>query len=649
MARTFVVGNGAMVAAGDRFGALHEIYAPHFAPEHQLLRRPARLGLSIEGSFRWLDEAFEASTARGDGVPIADLSLRGSDPPLEIWIETFVDARLPILLRRVEVTNRDDRFWDLALSFHHDFQLSGGSREAASRDPASGGIVHHGGRRALLLNAIGPDGAGVPLVTIAGERGAADSLLGIPIPLAAGEAAMVTTWLAAARSVPEARRLDAEARRMGVPGLLSRTRRYWSLWTSSGVRDESDLPEEARDLYAQSLHTLRLLQSPSGAFLSGLQAPSECRLREAAIAADALGRAGYGAAARRYFEFAAASARDAGELCAVLDADGAPAPAPEHVLHAADGIALHLWAAARHFDRERDAEFMGPIYESSLAPAAERLATAADPALGLPISTDPWEERWGAHASVAAAVRGGLRAASRLAALFGETARARAWVTAADQIARAVGNALYDPERGRFLRSVILERGERGEPGEATERRLDLTLDAALLWLGLFDDLEPEDPRVKATADAVRAALWLGGGTGGLARHEADATVAFGSPADPTEGTGRASVLATLWLAQHGIRAARRLQDLEGARVLLLWTSARADGAGLLPDRLDAESTIAPSLAATSAFVTTVLDYAERSRLLARCDRCGEPAPARRSRRAAERAPASLPGVVADL
>ncbi|HEV8129127.1 MAG TPA: glycoside hydrolase family 15 protein [Candidatus Eisenbacteria bacterium] len=667
MARAFVVGNGAMVAAGDRFGALHEIYAPHFAPEHQLLRRPARLGLSVEGSFRWLDEVFEASIARGDGVPIADLSLRGSDPPLEIWIETFIDSRLPILVRRVEVTNRDDRFRDLALAFHHDFRLSGGSREAASRDPATGGVVHHGGRRALLLNAIGPDGAGVPLVTIAGDRGAADSLLGVPIPLQAGASAMVTTWLAAARSVPEARKLDADARRLGVPGLLSRTRRYWSLWTSSGVRDEGDLPEEARDLYAQSLHALRLMQAPSGAFLSGLEAPPDesspaeemapaapeerwCRLREAAVAADALGRAGYGAAARRYFEFAAASARDAGELCAVLDADGAPAPAPEHVLRAADGIALHLWAAARHFDRERDTEFMGPIYESSLAPAAERLATATDPALGLPISTDPWDERWGAHASVAAAVRGGLRAASRLAALFGETARARAWVGAADQIARAVGHSLYDPERGRFLRSVILERGERAErnadSAEPSERRLDLTLDASLLWLGLLDDLEPEDPRVKATADAVRDALWIREGAGGLARSEADAATAFGN-----QGVGRASLLATLWLAQHGIRAARRLQDLEGARVLLLWTSARSEGAGLLPDRLDAETRVAPSLAATAAFVTTVLDYGDRSRLLARCDRCGEPAPARRARRAAMadlRTPLP-PGVVADL
>jgi hypothetical protein len=110
-------------------------------------------------------------------------------------------------------------------------------------------------------------------------------------------------------------------------------------------------------------------------------------------------------------------------------------------------------------------------------------------------------------------------------------------------------------------------------------------------------------------------------------------------------------VLATLWLAQHGIRAARRLQDLEGARVLLLWTAARSEGAGLLPDRLDAETRVAPSLAATAAFVTTVLDYGDRSRLLARCDRCGEPAPARRARRAAMadlRTPLP-PGVVADL
>jgi GH15 family glucan-1,4-alpha-glucosidase len=648
VARGFVVGNGTILATGDPHGALHELYAPHFAPEHQILRRPSRIGLHVDGAFHWLEDSFDAAVARGEAAPIADLSLRGRSLPFEIWIETFADSRLPILVRRVEVRNGDDKARDLRLAFHYDFRAAGSGRGAASRDAATGGVIHHGGRRAVLLNALGPDGAGVPQIAIAGERGP-DCLLGVPIPLGAGQSAMVTTWIAAAPSIPGVRRLDADARRLGVRGLLARTRGYWGLWASAGAREEGDLPEEARALYAHGLLTLRLLQAPSGALLSSLEAPQGangpeerwCRLREAALAADALGRAGYGAAARRYFEFTARAAREAGELPSILDADGAPAPVPEHALRAEDGIALHLWAAARHLERERDAELMGPVYEDSLAPAAERLAAAADPVLGLPVGVDPWDERWGAHAATAAAVRGGLRAASRMAALFGETARARAWLAASDLIGRAVSRTLYDPERGRFLRSVAVEGGE---------RRLDATLDSSLLWLGLFDDLEPEDPRVRATCAAVRSALWVRSGAAGLARHETDAA---GPGPDRERGAGRPAVAPTLWLAQHLIRAARKTQDLEEARILLLWAAARAEGTGLLPERLDAATGaadgICPSLNATAAYVTTVLDYGERARMLARCDRCGEPAPARRARRVAARGVSSLPGVVADL
>ncbi|MGE5179059.1 MAG: glycoside hydrolase family 15 protein [Bacteroidota bacterium] len=647
VARAFVAGNGTVLAAGDRYGSLQEIYIPHLAPEHQALARPARIGLHADGAFHWLEDAFDATVARSESAPIADLSLRGRDLPFEIWIETFADARLPILARRVEVRNRLGGRHDLRLVFHYDFR-TGFPGAVTSRDAATGGVVHHGGRRALSVNAIGPDGIGVPQVTIAGERGASGFLLGIPIPLAPSGSAMVTTWLAAAGSVPDARRLDAEIRRVGIPGLLGRTRGYWSLWASAGSRDEGDLPEEVLALYAQGLLTLRLLQAPSGAILSTLEAPAAeggpegrwCALREAALAADALGRAGYGSAARRYFEFTARAAREAGELTAILDADGAPAPAPEHALRAMDGLAVHVWAAARHLERERDVELMAPIYQDAIAPTAERLAAAADPSLGLPVGPDLWDERWGAHASVAAAVRGGLKAASRMAALFGETARARSWLAASDTIGRAVVRTFYDPERGRFLRALSMEEGE---------RRLDPTLDASLLWLGLFDDLEPEDPRVKATAAAVRAGLWIPG-LGGLARHEADA----GDAGTEREGSGgRASLKPTLWLAQHTIRAARHAQDLEAARILLLWTAARAEGSGLLPERLlpgaaPGEGTC-PSLGATAAFVTTVLDYGERARLLARCDRCGQPAPVRRARGATARAARSLPGLVADL
>jgi len=199
---------------------------------------------------------------------------------------------------------------------------------------------------------------------------------------------------------------------------------------------------------------------------------------------------------------------------------------------------------------------------------------------------------------------------------------------------------LYDPERGRFLRSLELE---------SSERRLDPVLDASLLWLGLFDELEPEDPRVQATTHAVRQGLWVRSGVAGLARNEAEAA---GAATDRERATGRPSVAPTLWLAQHRIRAAKRPRDLEEARILLLWATARAEGTGLIPERLDPVSGtadgIGPSLEATAAFVTTVLEYGERARLLARCDRCGEPAPARRARHVAART-ALLPAVVADL
>jgi len=670
-----LIGNGSILATGDRNGALCEFYAPTLAPDHQLLRRPARIGLSLDGVLRWFDAGFDASFAPAGDAPIADLSLVAPDAGIEAWIETFADASLPLILRRIQITNRSERYHDARLYLHHDLALLPGSAEAAQRDPTTGGVLHFAGRRAVLVNLEGPEGPGAPIVSIASRAaaeapgaadeaassgrpgaglsasGIVDSLLGVPIPLAPGASAMVTAWIAAARSIPEARAIDASFRRTGVASVVTRTRAYWNLWTSQGARDLSDLPEDVSALFAKSLVLLRLHQTPEGAILSGAESmPRDrarpeyrwCWVRDAAFAADVLGRAGYATAARNYFDFAARAARDAGALLPVLDATGAPAPASESTLRALDGPALHLWALARHFERERDAEFVAPHYADVVVATADRLASGLDAKTGLPLSLDLWDERWGAHASVAAAVRGGLRGAARLAACFGDAPRARVWMLAADSIARAMGRELYRPETGRFARSI-----ER----EGEDRRLDPTVDASLLWLGLFDDLEPEDPRVKATVDAVRTRLWVRTGVGGLARYEHDALGSVGT--DLAEVPGNPWIACTLWLAQHAIRNARRVQDLEPARILLLWASARAEGNGALPEQLHpyrGETTShSPSAVAHAWFVGTVLEYAERLRTLNRCDRCGEPAPARRERRRLPAPLPSLPGIVAHL
>src|SRR5262249_23022979 len=161
-------------------------------------------------------------------------------------------------------------------------------------------------------------------------------------------------------------------RRGGVPQSLARTRGHWNLWVSQGSRDLPDLPEDVQALYHRSLVLLRLHQEPGGSIGSGLEELSRhasrwCRHPEAPIVADALGRAGYHGATRRYLDHAARAARENGILPPATDGDGAPVgPSGDPA-----GPALVLWAAARHFERERDVEFAAPFFRDAVRPTAD--------------------------------------------------------------------------------------------------------------------------------------------------------------------------------------------------------------------------------------------------------------------------------------
>ncbi|TMC68190.1 MAG: hypothetical protein E6J13_15150 [Chloroflexi bacterium] len=317
-----------------------------------------------------------------------------------------------------------------------------------------------------------------------------------------------------------------------------------------------------------------------------------------------------------------------------------PAGAPVGAAPDPDALALPLWALARHFERERDVEQAAPLYHDLLVPTADRLVGSLDPTTQLPASYDLWDERPGFHASTAAAVRGGLRGAARLATSFGDGARARAWSAVADQVGRALMRELYRPEWGRFARSLVREGRSLGP---------DATIDASLLWIGLFDGVEAEDSKVRTTVEATRAALWVRTGVGGIARYERDQLGSVGT--DLAEVPGNPSIAATLWLAQHSIHTAQRAQELDPARTLLLWCAARAEGWGGLPEQLHpyrGETTAAsPSMAAHAWLVSTVVDYVERLRNLRRCERCGAPVTARHERRIDGLQEPSLPGLVA--
>ena len=666
LARATLVGNGSILASGDAFGVLHELYAPSLAAEAQLLRRPARIGMWTDSRLHWIPEGFEARPADCGSAPLVARSLVSEGLGIEVWIETFVDALLGALVRRVQVTNGSDRHRDLRLVLHHDFALLPGEpRETACLEPTTGGLLHRAGRRFVLVNMETRDGQGVPLWRVASRlspdapgadalppdgriesplraNGRVDSIAGAPLPLGPGASGMVSAWIVTGDSLRQVLDHDAGLRSAGMGECVRRTRAHWNLWVQAGARDPLDLPEDVMLLYERSLIALRLHQTPSGAILSGVEAnpahPARpeyrwCWHRDASIAADALDRAGYTAAARRYFTFAARSAEEHGGLHAVVDHEGSPVGMADD----ADALALYLWAVARHFECARDVEFLSPIFRDVVLPTADRMVQSLDRSTRLPLTFDLWGERSGFHASAAAAVRGGLIGAARLAARFGATERAGVWATAAAEIGRAMGRELFQPRSNRFARSAFRE---------SRALRIDPTLDASLLWLGLLDDFEPEDARVRATVEAVRAALWVRTGVGGLARYERDPLGSVGT--DLAEVPGNPCVAATLWLAQHAIRTARRAQDLDPARTILLWCAARSEGSGLLPERLHpyrgAIPGPSPSMAAHAWLVATVLDYLERLRMLRRCERCG--APDSREKERASLPDISLPGLV---
>jgi GH15 family glucan-1,4-alpha-glucosidase len=677
LARAILAGNGSLLAAADRFGSLRELYAPFVSPEHQALRRPARIAIAIDGAVHWVEDRFESRIGEGGDAPIVDLALVSEHLGLELWIEIVADARRNVLIRRVQLTNRSGSHRDARLLFHHDLALLPGEpRETARLDPVSGALIHQAGRRVAMIGLETSAGAGIPLCKVAerasedghgaealapGARlegpsrahGRVDSLAGTAMPLAPGASALASAWIAVCDSAAEARETEEAVRREGIGGRLGATRAHWNLWIAQGSRDLPDLPEDVQTLYHRSLALVRLHQMPAGAIVSGVEAPDRsraeaapdaparpdprlCRHREAAVAADALGRAGYHAHTRRYLEFVARAAEEHGSLPPETDASGAPAggrPDPA-------GLALVIWTLARHFERERDAEFLGALYRGFAAPAADALASTLDPETELPVSQDFWGERVGFHASTASAMRAGLLAAARLAAALGESARARAWAGAADRIARAMARHLFLPERGRFARSVAREgRGHRA----------DTTVDASLLSIGLWGEMEPEDARVRATVEAVRETLGVRTGVGGIARYERDPLYSVGS--ELAEVPGSPSVAATLWLASHAIRAARRTQELDPARTLLLWCAARAEGWSGLPEQLHPyrgeTRSACPSLLAHAWLVAAVSDYAERLRLLRRCDRCGAPASGGRGKRGLALSDPLAPGLVA--
>jgi GH15 family glucan-1,4-alpha-glucosidase len=418
--------------------------------------------------------------------------------------------------------------------------------------------------------------------------------------------------------------------RAGGPGeLLDQADRVYRVWVTKGRIDFGDLPPLVVDGFRRSLLVLRTQVDNRGAILGSCDSDiyafnhdsyAYAWPRDGAFVCIGLDAAGYYGVTRRFFRFCERTITPDGYLFHKYHPDGtlgstwhpwidldgtAQYPIQE------DETALVLFALWNHYDRVRDIEFVISLYDHFVVPAAEFLVRYRDPETGLPLpSYDLWEERRGIFTFTVAAVFAGLLAVSRIATLLGDTGRTARYREAAAQVRSAALAHLVDNATGRFFRGV-------GVDGEGAP---DPTIDASAYGVFAFGLLPPDDPRVRATMEAVEDRLAVRGGIGGIARYERDRYQRNG---DDPGLPGNPWPICTLWLAEWYIG----LGELGRALPLLEWACRHATRAGLMPEQLDpltgAPLSVAPLTWSHSTFALAVTRYLDAVHGVRACPTCG--------------------------
>ena len=656
MPRDIPVGNGRLLLAFDQHYNLRDLYFPHVGQENHIGGELSRFGVWVDGRFSWVGPEWKIDRQYEVDTMVTQVNLYHPDLQILLTCRDAVDFHENIYLKEITVENLLPQERRIKLFLHLDFSISGNEvGDTAAFDPETGGIVHYKGPRYFLANGLVVGAGGLSQYAVGQKgiegregtfrdaedgslsgnpiaQGSVDSVIGLTLTvpgLASGQAAF---WLAACQTWKEARRLDNLVRYKLPRHLIQRTADYWRLWVRKETPPLHLAPENLAALYRRSLLVLATQIDWQGGILAATDSDviqfnrdtyAYIWPRDGALAAHALDLAGYPIYAKQFFEFIATLIDPAGYLLHKYNPDGTLASS-WHPWYAdgqnqlpiqEDSTALVIWALWHHFVLYRDIEFIKPFYRPLVKRAADFMSQYRDPQTGLPApSYDLWEERRGISAFTVGAVFGGLTAASLFCTVFGEEERARQYRTAAAEIRDAASAHLWRPELNRFSR--LLQRGPDGS------LVIDPVCDASLWGLFAFGLYSPDDPRLAATMQALRAKLWIDGDFGGLARYEDD----HYHRAVP-ETPGNPWIICTLWLAEYLIQKEDSEEDLHQALEIINLAAQRALPSGVLPEQYHPHTgeplSVSPLTWSHAAFLITMQSLMRRLAKQQACPACG--------------------------
>jgi GH15 family glucan-1,4-alpha-glucosidase len=653
MPRDLLIGNGSLVVAFDSKYRLADIYFPHVGLENHS-GAPFRFGVWADGVLHWVEnESWQRTLTYLRETNVTDVLCQNDTLGLRLRCYDVVDADANVYVRKIVVRNLRDDQRTIKLFFHQDLNLYGSpTADTAMFDPDSRSLIHYKSKRYFLINvaieersgveeyACGRSGIGESegtwrdaedgqLSMNAIQQGAVDSTVGIALNLEPNGSTTAFYWICAGVRYGDVRQLDRYVIEETPSRVITRTASLWYTWINKSAEDLRDLPEELIELYRRSILMIRAHCDRDGGIVAACDSDVEWGHndhysyvwpRDAAFVSDAVDRAGFPEVARQFLTFAHDTISNDGYFLHKYTPDGALAPSwnpwirdgKKQLPIQEDETALVVWLLARHYDRNRDLDFVRSVYKRLVLQPAEFMIAYRDPETALPLpSFDMWEERRGVFTFTCAAVCAAMTAAAELTSLFNEQERRARYLSVAAEIRDAMVRHLWIDDPGRFARGFVHQDGN---------LQLDRTIDAsafATFYLGVF---AAESAMVEGTMRAVREKLWVQTEVGGLARYENDAyqRVKEGG----TSATGNPWLICTLWLAEHAIARATSVAELQSALDLVRWARSKARPSLVLPEQIHpitgAPLSVSPFTWSHAQVVSVVRGYLESLRVMRR-------------------------------
>lgn len=424
------------------------------------------------------------------------------------------------------------------------------------------------------------------------EHGSVDSVIGLTFSIAGHASNDTYYWIVCGSSIAEVHTLDELVLSEKPDRLIASTEAYWQAWLKKEKTDLSILPAELQSLYRRSLMVLRVHTDNRGGIIAssdtdmlhhGRDTYSYVWPRDAAIIAYTFDQTGYRDASRRFFEFASERLDPSGYLMHKYRSDGVLGSSwhpwiingePKLPIQE-DETATVVFVLWEHYEKYRDIEFIESMYNSFIEPAAEFMCEYIESTTGLPqASFDLWEEKYGTSTYTASSVYGGLMAAAKFANTLGKEDSSRTYQAIAERMRTAIGNVLYDKERGFFVKHVL-----HTPDGELT---YDNTIDSSSLYgLLFFRVFDVDDERVTKMVKAVEEKLQISGQSRGFIRYEGDAYYRMHNAETPNPW-----VITTLWIARYYTEKAEAMKDLKYPLEILNWTGSHANNGGMLAEQM---------------------------------------------------------------